>query len=58
LVLPSVSIPFFCPCSSFGQEHFWVKNCEICGWPHPPTRDCAYLLEVVSTGSISPFSVH
>jgi hypothetical protein len=27
----------FCPCSSFGQEHFWVKNFEmgVCG-PIPP----------------------
>ena len=24
------------------------------GWPHPSTRAYAYLLEVVSTGSISP----
>jgi hypothetical protein len=28
LSLPSVSVPFFCPCSSFRQEHFWIKN----GW--------------------------
>ena len=27
-------------------------------WPHPSTRNHAYLLEVVSTGSISPFSAH
>jgi hypothetical protein len=44
----------FCPCSSFGQEHFWVKIFEIDGCPHPLTRDHDYLLEVVSTGSISP----
>jgi hypothetical protein len=48
---------FFSPCSSFGQEHFWVKNFEMSGWPCPLTRDCAYLLEVVSTGSNSPFLV-
>jgi hypothetical protein len=26
------------------------------GWPHSSTKDHAYLLEVFSTGSISPFS--
>ena len=25
----------FCPCFSFGQEHFWIKNFEMCEWPHP-----------------------
>ena len=24
-----------CPCLSFGQRHFWVKNFEIDGWLHP-----------------------
>jgi hypothetical protein len=24
-----------CPCISFGQEPFWVKNLEMSGWPHP-----------------------
>jgi hypothetical protein len=29
---PSFSLcPIFCPCSSFGQEHFCVKNLEIGG---------------------------
>ena len=42
----------------FGQEHFCVKNFEMGGWPHPSTGSCAYLLEVVSIGSISPFSAH
>ena len=52
---PSFSLcSIFCPCSSFGQEHFWVKNFEMGGWPHPSTQGHAYLLEVVSTGSISP----
>ena len=45
---------FFCPYSSFGQEHFWVKNLEMGGYPHPLTGGRAYLVEVVSTGSISP----
>jgi hypothetical protein len=49
-----VSVPFFCFYLSFGQEHFWVKNFEMCGWPHPSTGGHAYLLKVVSTGSISP----
>jgi hypothetical protein len=51
---PSVSAPFFSPCVSFGQEQFWVKNFEIGGWPHPSTGGCAYLLKVISTGSLSP----
>jgi hypothetical protein len=60
LVGPSFSLCsiFFCPCSSFAQEHFWVKNFDISGWPHPSTRGHAYLLEVVFTGSTFPFSVH
>ena len=41
------------PCSSFGQEHFWVKNFEMAMWPLPTTGSCVYLLEVVSAGSIS-----
>jgi hypothetical protein len=53
MALPSVSVPFFCPYLSFGQDHFWVKNFEMYGWSYPLTRDHAYLLEVVSTGSIS-----
>ena len=28
------------------------------GWTHPSTRGHAYLLDVVSTGSISHFSAH
>jgi hypothetical protein len=43
----------FYPCLSFEQGHFWVENFEMCGWPHPSTGGCAYLLEVVSTGCIS-----
>jgi hypothetical protein len=54
MALPSVSAPFFCPCLSFGQEHFWVKNIEMAGWPHPLTGDLFSLLEMVSTSSISP----
>jgi len=48
----------FGPCSFFGKQHFWVKNFERGGWPHPLTRGHAYLLEVVSTGSISPILAH
>ena len=44
----------FCPCSSFGQEHFWVKNFEMGGWPQSSIGGCAYLLEVVSTDCTSP----
>jgi hypothetical protein len=61
LALPSVSDPGFCPWSSFGQEHFWIKkkkNFKMGGWLHPSTRGCAYLLEMVSTSSISLFSAY
>ena len=50
---PSVSAPFFCPCVSFRQEQFWVKIFEIGGWPHSSTGGHVYLLEVVSSNSIS-----
>ena len=49
---------FFVPVLVLGYVHFWVKTFEMGGWPHPLTRSCAYLLEVVSTGSISPFFAH
>ena len=43
---------------SFRQEQFRVKNFQIGEWPHHSTGGeggrCAYLLEVVSTGSVSP----
>jgi hypothetical protein len=52
---PSFSLcSTFCPCLSFGQEHFWFINFEMVGWPHSLTGGWAYLLEVVSTGSIFP----
>ena len=61
-----------CPCSSFSQERFLVKIFEMAGWHHSLTeslgRGCdggwrtwgrhTYLLSVLSTGSIFPFSVH
>ena len=48
----SVSAPSFCPCVSFRQEQFWVKI-EVDGWPRPSTGGHAYLLELVSLGSMS-----
>jgi hypothetical protein len=48
------SIFFVCAFLSFRQEHFWVNNFEMGGWPHPSTGDCVCLLKAVSTGSISP----
>ena len=30
-----------------------MRNFEMGGWPHPLTGGCAYLLEIVSTDSIS-----
>ena len=56
LVLLSVSVPYFCPCSSFEQQR-WLKNFEMGGWSHPSTGRCAYLLEVVSTSSICTFQL-
>jgi len=53
MALPSVSVPLFCLCLSFGQEHIWVKNFEMGGWRCPSTGGCTYLLEVLSTNSIS-----
>ena len=53
MAFPSVSALFFVRLS-FGQEQFWVKNFEMAGCPHPSTGSHAYLLEMVSTGSISP----
>ena len=44
----------FCPCLSLRQEHSWFNNFEMGGQPHPSTGGCAYLLEMVSTGSIFP----
>ena len=48
MAFPLVSVPFFCPCLSFEQEHFWVKIFELHRWLHPSTEGHAYLLEVVS----------
>jgi hypothetical protein len=48
------SLLHFCPCISFRQEWFWVKNSED-GWLVPAsTEGPVYLLRVVSSGSISP----
>ena len=36
---PSFSLcPISCPCSSFAQEHFWVKNFEMGGCNQPLTE--------------------
>ena len=50
---PSVFDPFFCPCISFRQEQFWVKEFEMGGWFYPSTRDHVYLLDMVFSCSIS-----
>jgi hypothetical protein len=42
---------------SIGQEQFWVKIFEMGGWHHLSTGGSAYLLVVVSTGSLSPLLV-
>jgi hypothetical protein len=51
---PSFSLcSISCSCSSFGQEHSRVKNFEMGEWPHPLTGRHAYVLDMVSTGSVS-----
>ena len=53
MAFPSVSL-HFCSCSSFRQEQFWIKNSKS-WWVAPScTGGPVYLLEVVSSGSISP----
>jgi hypothetical protein len=53
MAFPSVSVPVLY--QSFlwtgTLQHFWVKNFEMAGWPHPSTGDHAYLLEKRSTES-------
>jgi hypothetical protein len=44
----------FCPCVFFRQEKFGLRDYEMSGWPHPSTGGHAYILEIVSSGSISP----
>jgi hypothetical protein len=44
----------FCPCIFFGQEKFWVKISKMVGRPHNLLGDHIYLLEVISSGSVSP----
>jgi hypothetical protein len=43
----------FCPCVSFRQKLFWVEDFEVCEWPYPSTWGHIYLVEKVSSGSIS-----
>ena len=43
----------FCPCIFFKHGQFLVKIVEMGGWPHLSTEDCAYILEMVSSSSIS-----
>jgi hypothetical protein len=44
-----------CPYISFLQEEFWINIFEVDRWPHSSTGGHAYPLELVSTGSISPW---
>ena len=45
---------YFCPCISLKQEQFWVNTFEMGGQQHSSTGDHVYLMEVVSSDSISP----
>ena len=58
LTPPSVSVPFFVPVLPLNRNISGLKTLRWVGVPIPPPRGCAYLQEVVSTGSISPFSDH
>ena len=44
----------FVPVFPLDRENLWVKNFEMGGWLQPSTGAHAFLLEVVSTGSIFP----
>ena len=48
------SLLHFCPCISFKQEQFQVKILNMGGWSHASFGSSVYLLEEVSSGSISP----
>ena len=54
MAFPSASVPYFVPVFPLDRNISGLKNAEMGGWPHSSSGDCAYLLEVVSTGSISP----
>jgi hypothetical protein len=41
------------PSVTFRQEQFWVKDFEMCEWPHPSSGGHMSLLEVISSCSIS-----
>ena len=47
LVLCSIFIP------AFPSDISWVKNFKMGEWPHPSTGTHVYLLEMISSGSIS-----
>ena len=44
----------FVPAFPLDRNNSRLKFLKMGGWPHPSTRDNVYLLEVVSSGSISP----
>lgn len=51
---PFLQLPLhFCPWISIRQGQFWVKIFQMSEQPHSSTRGHTYVLEVVSSGSIS-----
>jgi hypothetical protein len=52
------SIFFFVPVLPLDRNIFRVKSFEMDEWPYPSTRDHAYLLEMVLTGSTFLFFAH
>lgn len=53
--LPSVFVPFFVPVLPLDRNISGLKYFQLGGWLQPSTRVHAYLVEVVSTGSICPY---
>jgi hypothetical protein len=47
------SLLHFCLCIFFSQKQFWVKIFEMGEWHHSSTVGHVYLLDEVSSGSIS-----
>ena len=53
MAFPSVSAPLFVLAFLFDKRKFGLIFFKVGGWPHSSTGGHVYLLDVVSTGSIS-----
>ena len=54
MAFPLVTAPPFVPAFSFNSRNSGLIFFEVGEWPHPSTGGCAYPLDMVSMGSISP----